>query len=79
MLFFVVFHLVLSDTDSDVLCSEECQTKKLLVCCIMFAFFKAIFKFCIAKKMFIFFWKSLSKVLERTCKSFKMISQNTAI
>ena len=24
-------------------CSEECQTKKLLVCCKMFAFFKAIF------------------------------------
>ena len=23
---------------------EECQTKKLLVCCKMFAFFKAIFK-----------------------------------
>ena len=31
-------------TYSDVLCSEECQTKKLLVCCKMFAFFKAIFK-----------------------------------
>ena len=30
-------------TYSDVLCSEECQTKKLLVCCKMFAFFKAIF------------------------------------
>ena len=29
-------------TYSDVLCSEECQTKKLLVCCKMFAFFKAI-------------------------------------
>ena len=37
---------------SDVLCSEECQTKKLLVCCKMFAFFKAIFKFCKAKKLF---------------------------
>ena len=37
-----IFHRVLSDPFSDVLCSEECQTKKLLVCCKMFAFFKAI-------------------------------------
>ena len=44
-----IFHRVLSDPDSDVLCSEECQAKKLLVCCKMFAFFKAIFKFCTAK------------------------------
>ena len=36
---------------SDILCSEECQTKKLLVCCRIFAFFKAIFKFCTAKKL----------------------------
>ena len=28
---------------SDILCSEECQTKKLLVCCKMFAVIKAIF------------------------------------
>ena len=34
-----IFHRVLSDPDSDVLCSEECQAKKLLVC----------FKFCTAK------------------------------
>ena len=33
-----------SDPYSDVLCSKECQTKKLLVCCKMFAFFKANFK-----------------------------------
>ena len=39
-------------TYSDVLCSEECQTKKLLVCCKMFAFFKAIFKFCTANKFY---------------------------
>ena len=38
----IYFHRVLSDPYSDVLCSEECQTKKLLVCRIMFAFFKAI-------------------------------------
>ena len=41
----IYFHRVLSDPDSDVLCSEECQTKELLVCCKMFAFFKAIFNF----------------------------------
>ena len=41
-----------SDPYSDVLCSEECQTKKLLVCCKIFAFFKAIFKFCTAKRLF---------------------------
>ena len=29
-----------SDPYSDVLCSEKCQTKKLLVCCKIFAFFK---------------------------------------
>ena len=45
-----IFHRVLSNPDSDVLCSEEYQTKKLFVCCKMFAFFKAIFKFCTAKK-----------------------------
>ena len=27
--------------------------KKLLVCCKMFAFFKAIFKFCTAKRLFL--------------------------
>ena len=37
-----IFHRVLSDPYSDVLCSEECQTKKILVYCKMFAFFKAI-------------------------------------
>ena len=42
-----IFHRVLSDPYSDVLCSEECQTRKLLVCCKMFAFFKAIFNICI--------------------------------
>ena len=48
-----IFHRVISDTYSDVLYCEECQTKKLLVaCCEMFAFFKAIFKFCTAKKLF---------------------------
>ena len=31
--------------------------KKLLVCCKMFGFFKAIFKFCTAKKLFKFIWK----------------------
>ena len=36
-------HRVLSDPYSDVLCSEECQTKKLLVCCKMFAFFQSHF------------------------------------
>ena len=42
----------LKDVDPDVLCSEECQTKKLLVCCKIFAFFfKAIFKFCTAKRV----------------------------
>ena len=46
-----IFHHVFSDPYSDVLCSEECQTKKLLVCCTMFAFFKAIFKFCTAKRL----------------------------
>ena len=40
----IYFHRVLSDPYSDVLCSEECQTKKLLVYCKMFAFFKAILK-----------------------------------
>ena len=43
---YIFFRRVLSDPYSDVLCSEECQTKKLLVCCKMFALFKAIFKFC---------------------------------
>ena len=37
------YHRVLSDPYSDVLCSEECQATKLLVCCKMFAFFKAMF------------------------------------
>ena len=41
-----IFHRVLSDPYF-----EECQTKKLLVCCKMFAFFKAIFKFCTAKRL----------------------------
>ena len=50
-----IFHPVLLDPDSEVSCTEECQTKKLLVCCRMFAFFKAIFKFCTAKKLFTFF------------------------
>ena len=27
-----IFHSVLSDPDIDILCSEECQMKKLLVC-----------------------------------------------
>ena len=50
-----IFHRVLSDPYSDVLCSEECQTKKLLaVCCKMFAFLNGIFKFCTVKKLFIF-------------------------
>ena len=40
----LIFYLILLDPYSDVLCSEECQTKKLLVCCKIFAFFKAIFK-----------------------------------
>ena len=41
---------VLSDPYYDVLYYEECQTKKfLVVCCEIFAFFKAIFKFCTAK------------------------------
>ena len=47
-----ISHRVLLDPDSDVLSSEECQTKKLLVCYRMFAFFKAIIKFCTAKKLF---------------------------
>ena len=34
-----IFHSVLSDPCSDVLCSQECQTKKLLA--DMFALFKA--------------------------------------
>ena len=29
-----------NNPSSDVLCSEECQTKKLLVCCKIFAFSK---------------------------------------
>ena len=37
-----IFHRVLSDPYPDVLCSVEYQTKKLLVCCKMFVFFKAI-------------------------------------
>ena len=41
-------------TYSDVLCSEECQTKRLLVCCKMFAFFKAIFKFSFYMKITVF-------------------------
>ena len=45
-----IFHHVLSDPYSDVLCSEECQKQKLLVCCKMFPFFEAIFKFCTAKR-----------------------------
>ena len=45
-----VFHRVLSDPYSDVLCSKECQTKKLLVCCKMFAFFKANFKYILIDK-----------------------------
>ena len=48
---YIFFHRVLSDPYSDVLCSEECQTKKLLVCYKMFAFLKAIFKFCTAKRL----------------------------
>ena len=51
-------------TYSDVLCSEECQTKKLLVNCKMFAFFKAIFKFCTAKKLFT--KQSLTKIIKLT-------------
>ena len=35
-----IFHRVLSDPYPGVLFSEECQTKKLLVCCKMFAFSK---------------------------------------
>ena len=44
-----IFHRVLSDPYSDVLWSEEGRTNRLLVCCKMFAFFKAIFKLCTAK------------------------------
>ena len=54
----IYFHRVLSDPYSDVLCSEECQTKKLLVCCKTFAFFKAIlnvYKHIYFKPCFFFF------------------------
>ena len=44
-----IFHRVLSDPYSDVLCLKECQPTKLSVCCQIFASFKAIFKFCTAK------------------------------
>ena len=47
---YIFFDRVLLDPYSEILCSEECQTKKLLACCKMFAFLKAIFKFCTPKK-----------------------------
>ena len=47
-----IFHRLLSDPYSDDLYSEECQMKRLLVCCEMFAFFKAIFKFCTANSVY---------------------------
>ena len=47
-----IFHLVLSEPYSDVLNFKECQAKQLLVCCEIFVFFKAILKFCSAKKFF---------------------------
>ena len=62
---YLFFHRVFFGTYSDVLCSEEYQTKKLLVCCKMFAFFKAIFKFFTAKKLFI---KEIRYKFNEPCK-----------
>ena len=53
-------------TYSDVLCSEECQTKKLLVCCKMFAFFKAIIMFSeVYPQVMSYIFRNLS---QETCK-----------
>ena len=58
----------LSNPYSDALYSEECQSKKLLVCYKMFVFFKAIFEFCTAKKV------SVSLQRQRKSLSFKLVS-----
>ena len=48
--YLVYFHHVLLEPYSDVLYSEECQTKNLCVCCKMFALLKPFSNF--AKKLF---------------------------
>ena len=54
-----IFHHVLSDTYSDVLYSEECQTKKLsVVCCEMFSYFKAILKLFCCTILYVKSWKN---------------------
>ena len=68
---YFILHRFLLDPYSDIICSEECQTKKLLVCCKMFALFKAIFKFCTAKRLLSTF---SCKNLLYTLISFKVVT-----
>ena len=56
-----IFHLAFSEPYSGVLHSEKFETKKLSGCYKMFAFLKAIFKFCTTKRLFKFFKPRFNK------------------
>ena len=56
-----IFYRVLSNPYSEVLCSEECQKKKLLACCEMFVFFKAIYNLLIIYTRREKLWKIVPK------------------